>query len=73
MTQFEKTDLMTKFAEIELLVLLERAFNCVSIDAVIGCSVVAKLEPSVCAVLLKQCFEISYSTKCLFPCFRIRW
>ena len=44
-TQFEKADLMAQFAQIELLVPLECAFNCTSIgaiDAVIGCSV-AKL------------------------------
>ena len=45
MTQFEKTDLMAQFAQIELLVLLECAFNCAfigAIDTAIGCSV-AKL------------------------------
>ena len=45
MTQFEKTDLMAQFAQIELLVPLECAFNCTSIGAIdtaIGCSV-AKL------------------------------
>ena len=44
-TQFEKADLMAQFAQIELLVQLECAFNCASIgaiDAAIGCSV-AKL------------------------------
>ena len=44
-TQFEKTDLTAQFAQIELLVPLEYAFNCASIgatDAAIGCSV-AKL------------------------------
>ena len=44
-TQFEKTDLMAQFAQIELLVPLECAFNCASIgaiDAAISCSV-AKL------------------------------
>ena len=44
-TQFEKTDLMAQFAQIELLVPLECTFNCASIgaiDAAIGCSV-AKL------------------------------
>ena len=44
-TQFEKTDLMAQFVQIELLVPLECAFNCASIgaiDATIGCSI-AKL------------------------------
>ena len=54
-----KTDLMGIFAQIELLVQSEFAFNCASISAIDSMvdACIAKLLPTIFTVLAKHCFE----------------